>query len=305
MIEFYGMHTKDSFARRFVAAKTLQETIPILLDLYQQGFKITLDILGERVTNREEAVCAADHYVYALDALAKKKLTPQLSIKLSQLGIDVDPALCEKNVERVLKRARRYQTFARLDMESSQYTARTLDTYYSLRRKGYNNFEVTTQAYLHRSKDDLTRHLKNKSRVRLCKGAYLEPASIAFSKKSDVNKNFFHLMLRLLRQGNHPAIATHDENLINAAKAYARAHNISHKNFEFEMLYGIRRDLADRLVKEGYTVRLYVPFGKEWYSYFVRRLLERPANAWFVVKNLFVEKFSMKRSEPGEVQTAR
>ncbi|HEX9244613.1 MAG TPA: proline dehydrogenase family protein [bacterium] len=275
-------------ALRFVAGERLEDAVAVIRRLNQAGLLATLDVLGEHTATRDGAAAGAESYLVILDELRRSGVDSNLSLKLSQLGLDVDEALCEALLRRVLARAG--TMFVRVDMESSQYTDRTLRLVEALWAGGLRNVGVVIQSYLRRSEADVERMIALGIRVRLVKGAYAEPPSVAFPRKQDVDLSFERLAERLLRRGTYPAIATHDERLIDAAKRAAAAGGIAPDRFEFQMLYGIRRDLQARLRREGYRVRVYVPFGEEWYPYFMRRLAERPANVMFVLKSVLRER---------------
>jgi proline dehydrogenase len=241
---------------------------------------------------RTEAVAraAAENYVQALQRIAAERLDANVSLKLTQMGLDVSPDLCRENVRRVLECARSLnETFVRIDMESSAYTDRTLDLFESLWNDGFSNVGVVLQAYLWRTPDDLERVLRLGARVRLCKGAYLEPPEVAIQEKAEVDRQYEVLMERLLLEGTYPALATHDERLIRAAQKFARRQRLGPERFEFQMLLGVRRDLQVGLARAGYNVRVYTPYGSQWYPYLVRRLAERPANLAFVLRSLVRE----------------
>jgi len=246
----------------------------------------TLDYLGESVRNREEAEAAADVYLRLIDRIAAEGLEANVSLKLTQMGQDIDEAFLRENVGRILDRAREREIFVRFDMESSAYTERTLDFFGKLWAEGYRNVGVVLQSYLYRSEGDVRRMNELGARVRLCKGAYKEPETVAFPEKRDVDANYVRLMKLLLAEGNYPGIATHDEAMIRATKAFAAERGIGTEAFEFQMLYGIRRDLQRQIVAEGYKLRIYVPFGEAWYPYLMRRLAERPANVFFVLDSI-------------------
>lgn len=281
-------------AARFVAGEKLEDAIRVVQTLNSKGILATLDHLGENVESREDAYRARSDCLAILDCIAQNGLKSHLSIKLTQLGLDIGDDFCAENVVQILDRAAKYHNFVRIDMEGSAYTQRTLDLYYRL-HKEYDNVGVVIQSYLYRSEADVCRLIQEGARVRLCKGAYKEPPDIAFPKKADVDANYVKLMQMMLsetarRNGVHLAVATHDEKMIAATKQYVAEHNIGRDEFEFQMLYGIRRDLQERLAAEGYTVRVYVPYGSEWYPYFMRRLAERPANVWFLLSNIIRER---------------
>lgn len=273
-------------AGRFVAGESVSAVIAPVQALNAQGISATLDLLGESVQNEQEVAEVLDTYLLLFQNIKEQNLNANVSIKLTALGLDIDPELCYRNMERLLNAAGPDQ-FVRIDMEGSDYTQRTLDLFTRLWNSParYRNVGVVIQSYLRRSADDIERLITMGARVRLCKGAYKEPETVAFPEKSEVDANYVRLMERLLKDGNYPGIATHDEKIIDATRAYASANSIGPDRFEFQMLYGIRRDLQTRLVREGYRVRVYTPFGTHWYPYMMRRLAERPANVWFVLKN--------------------
>jgi proline dehydrogenase len=272
-------------AARFVAGDTFADGLEAGRRINREGIAVTFDRLGESVTSLAEAEASRDEYLRVLDEIAEHRLDANVSIKLTQFGMDISEQACRANVEQLVRRARDRNGFVRVDMESSEYTERTLRLVKDLHAQ-YETVGTVIQAYLRRSEKDIETLCRQGIRVRLCKGAYLEPAEVAFQEKSEVDRNFVHLMRILLAAGTYPAIATHDEKIIQDAKGFASARNLSRDSFEFQMLYGIRRDLQRRLVAEGYRLRLYVPFGKAWYPYFMRRLAERPANVLFLARNL-------------------
>ncbi len=274
-------------ALRFVAGETLDDAIAVVRALNRAGIRATLDHLGENVADPEAARRAAADYVEALNRIAASGVDCNVSLKLSQMGLDLSRDLCRANVEAVIAAAARHGNFVRIDMESSQYVQRTLDLYTDLRARGFTNVGVVIQSYLYRSRADVEKLLAQRARIRLVKGAYSEPASIAYPRKRDVDTNFLRLAALLLEHGNYPAIATHDEKIIEWTKRYACEHGIDRSRFEFQLLYGIRRDLQQALARQGYNVRVYVPYGSEWYPYLMRRMAERPANLFFVLANLF------------------
>ena len=287
--------TRIGFARRaalrFVAGETIDDAIAAIRTLNANGILATVDHLGENVATEADARRAAQSYIAVLDRIGKEGVKSHTSLKLTQLGLDIGDEFCRENVACVVRKAKEAGTFIRIDMESSDYTNRTLAVFRSLRRE-FDNVGIVIQSYLYRSKDDIAALCQEGASVRLCKGAYNEPPDKAFPKKADVDANYVALTRKLLSdearaRGAYGAIATHDPKMIDAAKAYAAEHNVPRKQFEFQMLYGIRRDLQQQLAKEGYTMRVYVPYGAEWYPYFMRRLAERPANVWFILRNLF------------------
>jgi proline dehydrogenase len=286
----YGMRRPGSFARRFIAGETIAEAIDAARQIEAQGLMITLDLLGESVASAEEAVNATRAYLDAIAEIERAGIGRNLSIKLTQLGLDVDRATCVDNLRRILDVASTSGFFVRIDMENSPYTELTLEVLETVWHIGYRNVGTVIQSYLKRSARDIERLNALGVRVRLVKGAYREPRDVAFQQKSEVDAAFIDLMRVLLRSGNYPAIATHDPAMIDATTSFAADQNIPKDRYEFQMLYGIRRDLQTRLSREGYQFRVYVPFGREWFPYFMRRLGERPANVGFVLRSLFKEK---------------
>jgi proline dehydrogenase len=271
---------------RFVAGETLDQALDVCRRLNAEGITVTLDHLGESVTSLAEAAEARDVYIGAQGAILDGKIQGNVSLKLTQFGLDLSESECRANVCQLVKHAAELQSFVRVDMESSEYTDRTLALVNDLFDQ-YGAVGVVIQAYLRRSKADIEDLCARKIRVRLCKGAYMEPATVAFPAKADVDRNFVELTQILLDHGVYPAIATHDEKMVEATKSFAESRKISRDAFEFQMLYGIRRDLQRKLIAEGYRLRVYVPFGKAWYPYYMRRLAERPANVFFILRNLF------------------
>ncbi|TMD23431.1 MAG: proline dehydrogenase [Chloroflexi bacterium] len=278
-----------SLAYRFVAGDLLEDAVRAVTDLNRRGWSASLDHLGENVSEEKAARSAADDYLAAFERIATDRLNANVSVKLTQLGLDISSDLCRELLTRIVQRAQQLNNFVRIDMESAAYTQRTLDLVLALHRE-YPNCGVVLQSYLYRTMDDIERTNADRVRVRLVKGAYDEPASVAFPKKADVDAKFELEMQQLLLNGTDPAIATHDDRLIDATKRFARGHEIGPDRFEFQMLYGIRRDLQDQLLREGYRVRVYVPYGTEWYPYLMRRLAERPANLLFIVRSLIRER---------------
>ena len=273
---------------RFVAGTTIDEALRATQETNALGMSVSLDNLGENVTNAGEARESAQLYHELLDRIAERGLDANVSLKLTHMGFDVDPKLAIEIVDNLVEHARDKQNFVRVDMEGSPYTQRTLDLVQQIHSRNGNREAVgaVIQAYLRRSEADVGNLVSQGTRIRLCKGAYKEPPEIAFPDKSDVDANFVKLMKLLLKSGIYHGIATHDEKMIEATIAFARAEKIPATAFEFQMLYGIRRDLQRELVKQGWRLRVYIPFGREWYPYFMRRLAERPANALFVARNL-------------------
>jgi proline dehydrogenase len=281
---FMKFFISRAVVRRFVCGEELEDAIQAVKNLNQKGLLATIDHLGEEVTNWKEAEEAAQFYHRILEGIDKNKVNSNASLKLTQMGLKIDFQKCQDSVEKIVQKAKSFGNFIRIDMEGSDVTQKTLELFYNLRKK-YDNVGIVIQAYLYRSEKDVEDILNLKARIRLCKGAYKEPASIAFPKKKDVDANFAKLTKILLKSGVYHGIATHDEKLIDFTKKFAQEENIPKESFEFQLLYGIRSDLQESLVKEGYNVRVYVPYGKEWYPYFMRRLAERPANLFFLLKN--------------------
>jgi proline dehydrogenase len=272
-------------ARRFVAGEKLDEAIEVTRRLNDRGISVSLDHLGENVSDACEARASADDYVTILERIHAEGVEANISIKLTALGLDVDADLCRENVRRVLCCARQHAIFVRVDMEASAYTQRTLDLVSELRGE-FDNVGTVLQTALYRTSYDVEALIQTRTRVRLVKGAYLEPPKIAYSRKADVDAAYVQQMHELLDRGVYPAIATHNTRIIDDARAYADAHHIPRARFEFQMLYGIRRDLQEQLTDAGYNVRVYVPYGTQWYPYLTRRMVERPANLVFVASNM-------------------
>jgi proline dehydrogenase len=273
---------------RFVAGTEVEDVLRATRAVNRLGQSVSIDNLGENVSNAEEARTSAALYHRLLDAIAADRLNGNISLKLTHMGLDVDQGLARELVSGLVAKAAALGSFVRVDMEGSSYTERTLDFVRELHRRPGNRGAVGTvvQSYLYRSEADVYNLLGDGIRIRLCKGAYKEPPEIAFQKKSDVDGNYIKLMKILMKSGIYHGLATHDESMIKQAKAFARSENIARDAFEFQMLYGIRRDLQQSLVREGWPVRVYIPFGTEWYPYFMRRLAERPANLFFILRNL-------------------
>ncbi len=280
-------------ASRFVAGETIATALAAVEQLNAKGITASLDLLGESVANEAEARDTGRQYLEILDRIEQKKLQANVSVKLTALGQDISDELGLEIVRQVLERAKQYKSFVRLDMESSAYTDRTLDTFEQTLYPDFpENVGVVLQSALRRTLDDVDRANRLKCRVRICKGAYLEPATVAFPDKADVDRNYVAAMHQLMEHGNYPGIATHDELIINEAKRFAKERGIASDRFEFQMLYGVRRDLQEQIVKEGYRMRVYVPFGSQWYPYLMRRLAERPANIAFMAGNIVKESLS-------------
>jgi proline dehydrogenase len=291
-----GNRLAKAFARRFVAGETLDEALLAVKALNQRGISASLDELGESVTNEAEARATRDSYLRILDRIAESRLDANVSVKLTALGLDISEELCVTLLQDLLERARRHRTFVRIDMEASNYTDITLRLF---EERFYPSFRehvgIVLQSYLYRTWADVERSIQLQCRVRLCKGAYKEPATVAFPNKVDVDANYAKCMVSLLQNGNYPGLATHDARLITAAIRYAKENAIDASRFEFQMLYGVRRDLQERLVRDGWRMRVYVPFGTQWYPYLMRRLAERPANVAFMTGNIMREALSRRR----------
>lgn len=278
------------FARRFVAGETLADALSAVRALNDKGITASLDLLGESVSNEREARAAAGEYLKVLDRIHEERIDANVSLKLTAMGLDISEELCVVIMHDVLDRAQAYKTFVRLDMEASAYTERTLRLFEERLYPAYKeNVGIVLQSYLYRTWSDVERAIQLGCRVRLCKGAYKEPASVAFPDKREVDQNFVKCMHALLEGGNYPGIATHDPAIITEAKRFVAEKAIERSRFEFQMLYGVRRDLQDQLVREGYRLRVYVPFGTQWYPYLMRRLAERPANVAFITGNVVRE----------------
>ena len=283
------METAESprkVVRRFVAGETLEDELAVCARLQSEGIFSSLDHLGEHVTSLDEAAASRDAYLEALDQIAARGLSSTISVKLTQMGLDFSEAACLENIRALVRRAKPAGTRIEIDMESTAYTDRILKTVERLAEE-CGCIRAVIQACLFRSAADIERMNQMGIPVRLCKGAYHEQHSAAFADKKEVDRNYLKLMKTLLDHGAYPAIATHDEDIQNEAQRYRRERGIGADKFEFQMLYGIRRDLQRRLISEGYRVRVYVPYGTAWYPYFMRRLAERPANAMFLIRNFF------------------
>ena len=286
----YGMAKPTSFARRFIAGETAEEAIAGARAIQAAGMRLTLDQLGESITTLAEADAATQVYLALVEKIRAAGIDRNISLKPTQLGLDIDQAVCVDNITRILELARQHDFFVRIDMENTPYIQKTLDMFASVWAKGYRNAGVVLQSAVFRSEEDAKAVSKMGARVRLVKGAYKEPAALAHQAKSEVDKAFVRIMKILLAEGTYPAIATHDPAMIEATKAFAAGQGIAKDAYEFQMLYGIRRDLQQQLVADGYRVRVYVPFGKQWFPYFMRRLGERPANVGFVLKGILSDR---------------
>jgi len=286
----YGMRKPSSFARRFIAGETIAEAIEAARAVEARDMLITLDLLGESVTNLNEADAATRGYLAVIDAIVRSGIERNVSVKLTQLGLDVDKASTIDNIRKILERAGPVGFFVRIDMEHSSYTDVTLEIFETLWRHGYRQIGIVLQSALYRSEEDLRRINELGARVRLVKGAYQESKTVAHQKKADVDAAYSRMLKTLLTDGHYPAIATHDPVMIDIARTWARDHHVAADRFEFQMLYGVRRDLQAMLVAAGYRVRVYIPFGQQWFPYFMRRLGERPANVMFVIRSILGER---------------
>jgi proline dehydrogenase len=286
----YGMRGGRGFARRFIAGERIDEAIATARSIESGGLMVTLDLLGESVSSAAAADAATRSYLAVLDSIATSGVERNISVKLTQLGLTVDRATCVDNLRRILDAAKAHDFFVRIDMENSPFTAVTLDIFETMWQQGYRNAGVVLQSCLPRSEADAARMNALGARVRLVKGAYNEPREVAYQSKADVDAAFVRIMRLLLAGGNYPAIATHDPAMIAATRDYASERGVDPSRFEFQMLYGIRRDLQKSLHRQGYRMRVYVPFGREWFPYFMRRLGERPANIGFVIRGVLNER---------------
>lgn len=273
---------------RFIAGETTDEAVSAIRDINARGCTASFDHLNESVSSVAETEAEVREYLNVLARIDETGIDSNVSIKLTQFGLEIDPELAYQNARRVVEDAARRGNFARIDMEGSNVTQATIDIFKRLRAEfGLNDVGIVLQSYLRRTLDDAQELLKIPARIRICKGAYNEPPEVAFPNKKDVDENYVRVMKLLLSSGTYHGIATHDPNMINATIRYARDEGIGTEAFEFQMLYGIRRNLQEKLSRDGYNMRVYVPYGKHWYPYFMRRLAERPANIWFVLKNLW------------------
>ena len=286
----YGMRRGAGFARRFIAGESVEEAIAAARTIQAGGLMVTLDFLGESVASAAEADAATRAYLAVIEQIAASGVERNISLKLTQLGLTIDRATCVDNLRRILDAARTQAFFVRIDMENSPFVAVTLDIFETMWQQGYRNAGVVLQSALRRSETDAARMNALGARVRLVKGAYKEPKDVAYQAKADVDAAFVRIMQLLIAGGIYPAIATHDPAMIAATRAFAASRAADASRFEFQMLYGIRRDLQNSLQQQGYGVRVYVPFGREWFPYFMRRLGERPANIGFVIRGVLGER---------------
>ena len=286
----YGLRKATSFGRRFIAGETVEEAIDAARAVERSGLTQTLDLLGESVSTIEEADVATRTYISCLDKIVTAGIGRNISLKLTQLGLTIDRATCVDNLRRILDVAGRHGFFVRIDMENSPFTQVTLGIFETMWQQEYRNVGIVLQSCLPRSMQDARRMNELGARVRLVKGAYKEPRQLAYQDKAQVDSAFVQISELLLSEGTYPAIATHDPAMIAAVRSHAAKHGIAPDRFEFQMLYGIRRDLQTQLRSEGFNVRVYVPFGREWFPYFMRRLGERPANVGFVVRAILTDR---------------
>jgi proline dehydrogenase len=279
-----------SFASRFVAGESAETAVSAVRALNAKGITASLDLLGESTAKESDAFAAQAEYLRLLDLIAQHKLDANVSLKLTAMGMDISDELCVRVTRTILERAKQYGNFVRLDMEASAYTQRTLDLFEQHLYPDFKaNVGIVLQSYLYRTEKDVLRANELACRVRICKGAYKEPGEVAYPEKLDVDRNYVACMHHLMEHGNYPGIATHDETIIAEAKRFAAEKGIARDRFEFQMLYGVRRDLQESLVRDGYRMRCYVPFGTQWYPYLMRRLAERPANVAFMTGNVVRE----------------
>ncbi|MBN9388231.1 MAG: proline dehydrogenase family protein [Chloroflexi bacterium] len=275
-------------ARRFVAGETVDDAVKTVREMNKLGIHVSLDHLGENTTNVEDANKATGQALGILDVIKKENLDANISVKLTSMGQDIGYDLCYQNISKVVQKAQDYgDIFVRLDMEGSDYTQKTLDLFRNLWDNGHHNVGVVLQSYLYRTEKDVEDMIKLGVRVRLCKGAYLEPAEVAYQEKAEVDRNYIRCMERLLSEGKYPGLATHDERIIEHAISYTIRNRITADRFEFQMLHGVRRDLQKKLANQGYNVRAYIPYGSEWYPYLMRRMAERPANLFFIASQFW------------------
>ena len=285
-----------SFANRFVAGETLATALEAVENLNARGITASLDLLGESVHNEGEARAAGREYLTMLDSINERGLNANVSVKLTAMGLDISEELCCRVMQDILDRAVKYDTFVRIDMESSAYTQRTLDLFEHRLFPAYReHVGIVLQSYLYRTFADVEHANRIRARVRICKGAYKEPDTVAYAEKKEVDANYVKCMHELMQNGNYPGIATHDEAIVREAKRFAKEKAIDSSRYEFQMLYGVRRDLQDQLVREGYRMRVYVPFGTQWYPYLMRRLAERPANVAFLTGSVIKEMVGARR----------
>lgn len=274
------------FAKRYIAGETIQDGIRVVKELNSKGILATMDVLGEAVTNKEESEQAKLECLHVLDVIQENNLKSNLSIKPTQMGLKIDFDFCYKQVSEILERAAKYKNFVRIDMEDSSTTDATFELYKRLREK-YDNVGIVVQAYLKRTMSDIQNPDMKGTNYRLCKGIYIEPEEIAYKKKQEIRDNFIKILEYFFNNGNYVGIATHDDYLIEKAYQMIKEKNIPKDKFEFQMLYGVKENLRDKINSDGYKIRVYVPFGKHWYNYSIRRLQENPQVAWYITKSIF------------------
>ncbi len=274
------------FAKKYIAGVTLDDAIRVTKELNQKGILATIDVLGEAVSTKKESEMAKNECLTVLDSIEKNKLNANLSLKPTQLGLIIDKDFCFSQISEILTKAKSYNNFVRIDMEDSSTTDTTFDLFKSMKQK-FNNVGIVVQAYLKRTFDDVKGLNEIGSNYRLCKGIYVEPAEIAFKQRQEVRDNYLKILELMLDNGNYVGIATHDDYLVEGAYELIKRKNISKDRFEFQMLYGVKESLRDRINKDGYKIRIYVPFGEHWYKYSIRRLQENPQMAWHITKSIF------------------
>jgi proline dehydrogenase len=272
-------------AGKFVAGETLESALRVIEELNKEGMMVTVDHLGEFVQNEKEANKMAAHCIDVLSGIASRNVDSNVSLKITSMGLDISKKLCLSNMKKILNIAKKNNNFVRIDMEDYAHLEQTLEIFKELRQE-YDNFGLVLQAYLYRTLDDLNDLIEGRTNLRLVKGAYKESAKVAYPDKKDVDQNFIKMIELQLTSGNYAGIATHDDAIIEHTKRFAEEHQIPREQFEFQLLYGIRNELQKKLIDEGYRVRIYVPYGQDWYGYFMRRLAERPANVAFVIKGI-------------------
>ncbi|TCS80592.1 proline dehydrogenase family protein [Tepidibacillus fermentans] len=285
---FVTKHGMKLGAKRFIAGESLQQAAEIVKALNKEGLMVTLDHVGESVSTKQEAIEATNEAIRILEIIKKEKLNSNVSVKLTQLGLGLDPEFAYENMDRIAKAAKEHNNFVRIDIEDSTVTQITIDIFKKLFEKyGKDHIGLVLQSYLYRTEKDMIEMGKLGANIRMVKGAYKEPKEVAFPRKQDVDDNYIKMVKLHMQSGNYIAVASHDENIIREIKRYVKENNIPNDKFEFQMLYGVRNGLQRELVKEGYRVRVYTPYGKHWYPYFSRRIAERPANAFFILKSMF------------------
>ncbi|MGK9367880.1 proline dehydrogenase family protein [Melioribacter sp. Ez-97] len=290
IVEFVKLLPKAvvrKFANRYIAGESLVDGVRVVKELNSKGIIATMDVLGESVTNKEESVQAKKEYLEVLDAIEKHKLKSNISVKPTQMGLNIDREFCYEQIAELAERAKLYNNFVRIDMEDSSTTDDTFYVYRKLKEK-YSNVGIVIQAYLKRTMEDIKHPEMKDANYRLCKGIYIEPEEIAYKGKEEIRKNFLRILEYLLDNGNYVGIATHDDFLVNKAYEMIKEKNLGKDKYEFQMLYGVKEKLRDRINSNGDAIRIYVPFGKHWYNYSIRRLQENPTVAWYITKSIFM-----------------